>query len=188
MRLFKVNSEQRIAEGIRKGDNTAMRDFYALFADYLSAICARYVTDDDDIKDVIQDSMISIITHIDSFDYRGEGSLKAWATRIVINQALNFVQQQKKRNTMVTDQDLKDDTPDEDPDVEGIPPDVLLEMIRQLSDGYRMVFNLYVMEGKSHKEIAQLLGIKEDSSASQLHRAKNILARKIKEYRKKHYE
>ena len=75
-----------------------------------------------------------------------------------------------------------DDSP---PDIGNIPAGVVTEMIRQLPDGYRMVFNLYVVEGKTHKEISRLLGIKEDSSSSQLHRAKAILAKKITEYRTK---
>ena len=75
------------------------------------------------------------------------------------------------------------DTPDEDPDSMSVPPDVIYQMIRELPDGYRTIFNLYVIEEKSHREIAQLLGIKESSSASQLHRAKAMLAEKIREYK-----
>ena len=75
-----------------------------------------------------------------------------------------------------------DDSP---PDIGDIPAGVVTDMIRHLPEGYRMVFNLYVIEGKTHKEISRILGIKEDSSASQLHRAKAILAKKITEYRTK---
>jgi RNA polymerase sigma-70 factor (ECF subfamily) len=74
------------------------------------------------------------------------------------------------------------DDPLEDTDIGGVPNDVLLEMIRELPPGYRAVFNLYVIEGKRHKEIAELLGIQEQTSASQLARAKKLLAKRIKEY------
>ena len=76
------------------------------------------------------------------------------------------------------------DLPDDDPETAGLSSDELTQLVRQLPDGYRAVLNLYVVEGKSHKEIAKLLGIKPDSSASQLHRAKNLLARIIKDYKR----
>ena len=75
------------------------------------------------------------------------------------------------------------DLPDDDPDTDDLTSEEMKRLIRQLPDGYRAVLNLYIVEGKSHKEIAQLLGIKPDSSASQLHRAKNMLARIIKNYK-----
>ena len=77
---------------------------------------------------------------------------------------------------------MTDEPEDEDPPVSNVPPDVLHRMICELPTGYRTVFNLYVFEDKSHKEIAELLGIKKDTSASQLSRAKNLLAKKIREY------
>ena len=166
-------NEKAIAEGIRKGENRAVREFYNSFGGLLTSVCSRYITNDDDVKDILQESMISIITNIQSFEYKGVGSLKAWSARIVVNHALGFLRQKKRSNELFTDSN-KD-----------IPDDDVLEMIRELPDGYRMVFNLYIIEGRSHKEISQLLGIKADSSASQLHRAKAILAKKITEYRKR---
>lgn len=177
-------SEQDIAEGLRKGDNHAMREFYASFGGMLTGVCCRYLADDDDVKDTLQETLISIIKNIHSFEYKGKGSLRAWAVRITVNHALSFLRK-KQRDTALfvnADSDIADEeTP---PDIEDIPADTITEMIRQLPDGYRMVFNLYVIEGKSHKEIAQTLGIKEVTSASQLHRAKAILTKKINEYRK----
>ena len=180
------DSEKSMAEGIRKGDNHAMRDFYASYGGLLTAVCSRYIADDDDVKDVIQESLLSIISNINTFEYHGKGSLRAWATRIVVNHALGFLRKKKLTSSLFVDnsKDIADeDVDDSPPDIGNIPAGVVTEMIRQLPDGYRMVFNLYVVEGKSHKEISRLLGIKEDSSASQLHRAKAILAKKITEYR-----
>ena len=182
------DSEKSMAEGIRKGDNQAMRDFYASYGGLLTAVCSRYIADDDDVKDVIQESLLSIISNINTFEYHGKGSLRAWATRIVVNHALGFLRKKKLTSSLFVDnsKDIADeDVDDSPPDIGNIPAGVVTEMIRQLPDGYRMVFNLYVVEGKSHKEISRLLGIKEDSSASQLHRAKAILAKKITEYRTK---
>ena len=182
------DSEKSMAEGIRRGDNRAMRDFYATYGGLLTAVCSRYVADDDDVKDVIQESLLSIISNINTFEYHGKGSLRAWATRIVVNHALGFLRKQKRNAALFVDdgQDIADDdTGDSPPDIGDIPAGVVTDMIRHLPEGYRMVFNLYVIEGKTHKEISRILGIKEDSSASQLHRAKAILAKKITEYRTK---
>lgn len=184
MAFFGGNSEKSIARRLHHGDSGAMRDFYALYANHLAGVCSRYIANDEDKKDVFQESLLSIIQHIDSFEYRGEGSLKAWATRVTVNQAINFL---KKRNGMTTlelDSCVIEPPYDaEPPDISDISADTLHTMIRQLPDGYRTVFNLYVVENKSHREIAQMLGIKEVSSASQLHRAKAMLAKKINEYR-----
>ena len=106
--------------------------------------------------------------------------MKGWMTKITLNETLTFI----KNNSRLRFVELKQEEIDkiEEPNTEGIPPAVIHSMIRELPDGYRTIFNLYVIEGKSHKEIAELLGIKPDSSASQLHRAKAMLAEKIKKY------
>lgn len=178
-------SEKDIVSSIRLGSNEAMRDFYILYASYLSGVCSRYISNDEDAKDVFQDTIVKIIQHIADFKYRGEGSLKAWATKIAVNEALMFLKGSRKLETTLLDE-TKDNIADneETPDTSGVTPEALHEMIRRLPDGYREVFNLYVIEGKSHKEIAQLLNIKEMTSASQLHRAKAFLAREINKYRK----
>ena len=102
--------------------------------------------------------------------------------RIVVNERLQHLRRNKK-NEMLVDTEPPD-IPEEDPDTDGLDADEMTEMIRSLPDGYRMVFNLYVVEGRSHKEIAEILGIKPDTSASQLHRAKNILTRMITQYKR----
>ena len=149
----------------------------------LPEACRRYITQDDDAQDVVQDAFLSIITHIGDFVYQGKGSLRAWATRIAVNQALNFLKRQQQQPLLLNEEllgDLADD--DSPPDLYAMDADRLHALIRSLPDGYRTVFNLYAIEGKSHREIAALLGIKENTSASQYHRAKAMLARQIKQY------
>lgn len=127
---------------------------------------------------------------IDSFEYRGNGSLKAWITRIVVNESLKHIKQNPDFK-MVADVEIPDVPNEEEPDLNEVSQVTIMKMIRSLPDGYRTVFNLYVFENKSHKEIAVLLGIAENSSASQFHRAKAMLAQKIKEYKMSktaHYE
>lgn len=186
MNIFGQHSEEDIAKGIRKGDNRAMRHFYAQYGGLLAAACSRYVNNDDDVKDLMQDAMVNIIQNIDNFTYKGKGSLRAWATRIVVNQALNFVKSQKRFLDTFADKDLGNLSlaDNEEPDISDVPAEVIHRLISQLPDGYRTVFNLFAIEGKSHKEIAALLGIKADTSASQFFRAKNILAKQIENYKR----
>ena len=186
MNIFGQHSEEDIAKGIRKGDNRAMRHFYAQYGGLLAAACSRYVNNDDDVKDLMQDAMVNIIQNIDNFTYKGKGSLRAWATRIVVNQALNFVKSQKRFHDTFADKDLGNLSlaDNEEPDLSDVPAEVIHRLISQLPDGYRTVFNLFAIEGKSHKEIAALLGIKADTSASQFFRAKNILAKQIENYKR----
>ncbi|MCR5312775.1 MAG: RNA polymerase sigma factor [Bacteroidaceae bacterium] len=183
MNLPGTDEEIQIIEAFRRGESTAMDRLYAKYANYLTSICARYIANDDDLKDVLQESFIKIFTQISTFENRGKGALKAWMSRIVVNESLQFLRREQK--TLSTTLDVEPpDIPDEDPDTEGVDAGAMTDLIRQLPDGYRAVLNLYVLEGKSHKEIAEILGIKADSSASQLHRAKNMLARMIKEFKR----
>ena len=180
--------EQRLAERLRNGDNGAMREFCTLYAEQLAGVCSRYITDEDDMKDVFQESLIHIITHISGFTYSGAGSLKAWASRIVVNESLRFLRDTKRRELLLLDHEVADEPEEgDDPPVSDVPPDEIHRMVSLLPIGYRTVFNLYVFEDMSHQEIASLLGIKEKSSASQLSRAKNLLAKMIRQYNDKHF-
>lgn len=177
------HSEEELVELIRQGDVAAMKEMYDKSVGRLSAVCARYVVDPDDVADVLQDSYLKAFDSIGSFSYRGIGSLQAWLTKIAVNRSLNLLKNRNRLNLVPLDERLPEpfDSP-EPPETENIPPDVIQRMILNLPDGYRTVFNLFVFEGKSHKEIASILGIKENSSASQFHRAKQMLAKQIKQY------
>ena len=120
-----------------------------------------------------------------SVHYLRQGSLKAWATRIAVNESLNFIRRNRRRELMFQEQYIGDIAEEEDPPIEDIPPEVIQQMVRQLPTGYRTVFNLYVFEDKSHQEIAQLLGCSANTSISQLHKAKNLLAKMIQTYHDK---
>lgn len=176
------NDEQRLAEQIRRGDNAAMRVFCSLYVPHLKAVCARYIVNQEDVRDVLQEILISIITHISDFRYRGTGSLQAWSMRIAVNESLNFIRKNRHHELALLKQNTDDIVEEEDPPIEDIPPEVIQQMVKQLPTGYRTVFNLYVFEDKSHQEIAQLLGISVNTSTSQLHKAKNLLAQMIQTY------
>lgn len=176
------NDEQRLAEQIRRGDNAAMRVFCSLYVPHLKAVCARYIVNQEDVRDVLQEILISIITHISDFRYRGTGSLQAWSMRIAVNESLNFIRKNRHHELALLKQNTDDIVEEEDPPIEDIPPEVIQQMVQQLPTGYRTVFNLYVFEDKSHQEIAQILGISVNTSTSQLHKAKNLLAQMIQTY------
>lgn len=163
-----------------------MRAMYDLLAGHVMATALRYLGNPDDCCDVLQDCFLKGFTRIHDFDYRGKGSLRAWMSRIVANESINHLKQQS-RLTFLAETDVE--MPDDDgppPDMALIPPEVINRMIASLPTGYRVVFNQFVFERKSHKQIAQALGIKENSSASQLLRAKRLLARMINQYIQEH--
>ena len=196
-------SELELIRKARRQDTVAIKALYDAYVQYLVAVCKSYIASDDDVKDVLQESFLKIFSSLDKFEWRGEGSLKPWMRRIVVNEALMFLRRTAKQVTESLDEalgygngagethgagtplDLADESEDDNPDVGAVPMSVLLGMIRDLPDGYRTVFNLYVFEEKSHREIAGILGIGENTSYSQFSRAKSLLAKKIKEYKKK---
>ena len=181
--MFEIGNqeEQRLVKRLRNGENGAMQEFYSLYADQLAGICSRYIPDGEDMKDVFQDSLIRIFTHISDFNYHGIGSLRAWASKVAVNQSLNYLRKVKRQELVMQKLDMMDEPEADDPPIEDIPPEEIQRMLSKLPIGCRTVFNLYVFENKSHQEIASLLGIKENSSTSQLNRAKNLLAKMIKD-------
>ena len=178
---FIGNEEQRLVKRLQEGDKTAAREFYTRYGGSLAGVCVRYIADEEDVKDVIQNALVHIFSHITDFKYRGSGSMEAWVVRIAVNESLKFLRTKVQYELLQPDYDVIDDSED-DPPVRDIPPDILRKMLNRLPTGYRTVLNLNVFEGKSHQEIASLLGIKKDSSASQLLRAKSMLAQMIRKY------
>ena len=183
MGILPADIEKTILRKISRGDDTAMKMVYDALGKYLSGVCSRYIDDDDDAKDVLQNVMVRILTNLEKFQWKGTGSLQAWTTKIAVNESLQFLRSRKQDKTVPLEEDIGDSP---DPDIRHIPPQEIMEMIRKLPPQYRTVFNLYVFEDKSHQEIAELLGIKENSSASNLHRAKKLLCEMINQYRKQH--
>ena len=176
-----METEQELLTAIKAGDRQAMKRLYERYLGYAMSIGLRYIPEREEVRDVIQDSFVKILTTIHQFEYRGEGSLKFWVSRIVANKAVDYLRAHKRFSYVNTIPiDVADD--EESWDLKEIPPDILTAMIGRLPDNYRLVLNLFVFEQRSHKEIAQQLGIKENTSASLLFRAKQMLSKMIKEY------
>lgn len=174
-----------IVNGCRKVDRRAQRELYDKFASRLYSIVLRYEPRQEAAKDVLQDSFIKAFSTFNQFEWRGDGSLRAWLEKLTVNMSLNHLREGKK---MLYDdleglaaEEIPDPTPD---DVVMISQQKLLELITELPPGYRTIFNLYCIDEYSHKKIAKMLGINEKSSSSQLFRAKALLAKKVKAYLK----
>lgn len=179
-------TEEKLALMCRKADPQARKVLYERYGGMLMAICVRYTGDTESARDVLHDGFIRIFQSMNKFSYKGEGSLRAWLSRVMVNEALGYLRRQSQQMQQEVLVEELPDSGDEDDSVNDIPRTVLMKFISELPDGYRSVFNLYVFEEKSHKEIGELLGITEHTSSSQFYRAKSLLIRKIKEYRKKY--
>ncbi len=178
-------NELELAKGCIKEDNHARKQLYECYAGQLMAVCIRYTGNREAAKDVLHDGFLQIFRSIQQFDYKGEGSLRAWMTRVVVNESLNYLRRKAATERETAMDELPDMADDDAGDFGEIPRSVLMQFIKELPEGYRTVFNLYVFEEKGHKEIARLLGIAEHTSSSQFHRAKTLLIKKINDYRKK---
>ena len=176
--------DEQLVVRIRQNDQRAMSQLYQRYVGILTSVCYRYIVQESDVKDVLQNSFVKIFTSLDAFEFRGEESLKVWMTKIVVNESLNYLQSRKKM-LFVEDERILRDLPEEEVSLDRISDNELHQLIRELPDGYRTVLNLFVFEGLSHRQIAELLSIKESTSASQFYFAKRLLAKRIKDLKNK---
>ena len=176
-----METEQELLDAIRGGEREAKRRLYERYKGLAMAIVQRYIADYEDVRDVVQDAFVKILTSLNRFSYKGEGSLKAWVSSIVVHQAIDYAKSHER--FLFTDQ-LPDEPEEEEPDVGRVPLEVLNKMIGQLPPGYRLVLNLHVFDQLSHPEIAHLLGIMPGTSSSQYAGAQKELAKRINNYLK----
>ena len=172
-------TEEEIYEGCRRGDATARRELYTCFSGTMLAIGIRYLADRDEAEDLLHDVFVNVLTNFHKFSYKGEGSLRAWMKRVMVNAALDRLRRNKHAES--TDIESVGDTC-------RLPAAEILRMVASLPHGYRTVLNMYAFDGYSHKEIAARLGINEKSSSSQLSRAKSMLTKMINDYLRRNDE
>ncbi len=174
-------SDQAIIEGCLEGKRSAQSHLYRKYAPAMLAVCLRYAQTRDEAEDILQEAFLKIFQHIGT--YRNEGSFEGWMKRIMINHALNYFR--KKRRTpflediaTVSESEFAD--PGDTPAIHApVSADTLIRLIQTLPPGYRIVFNLYVFEEYSHREISRELSISENTSKTQLLKARRMLRRKI---------
>lgn len=176
MNLAHTYTIDSLLEGCKKGDRKAQEGLYETLASRMMGVCMRYAKDTNEAEDVLQMGFVKVFQKV--ADFRGEGSFEGWIRRIMVNTAIESYRK-NLRNLNIVDIDEVYDQPQTTFDMSGLELKDLLKLVQQLSNGYRLVFNMYVIEGFSHKEIAAELGISEGASKSQLSRARAILKGKI---------
>ncbi|HYK77125.1 MAG TPA: RNA polymerase sigma factor [Daejeonella sp.] len=167
---------ETLLEGCKRGERQAQENLYRLLAPKMMAVCMRYAKDSYEAEDMLQMGFVKVFQKV--ADFRGEGSFEGWIRRIMVNNAIE-VYRKNLRTMAVVDIDEVYDYEQSTFDTNSLETKDLMKLIQQLPNGYRLVFNMYVIEGYSHREISQTLGISEGASKSQLSRARAILKEKI---------
>ncbi len=173
-------SESDLISGSIEGDRRMQEELYKRFAPKMYAVCLRYANNADDAQDLLQEGFIKVFKNLHRF--RAEGSFEGWVRRVFVNSSIEHFRKKSAKLATVSD---KEESTIEDSDItalDSLAEKDIINLIQELSPGYRTVFNLYVIEGYAHKEIGELLGISEGTSKSQLARAKAILQKKVAQY------
>jgi RNA polymerase sigma-70 factor (ECF subfamily) len=183
--LEQQDNLKRIVEGCLKGERRSQERLFTMFYGKMMAVSMRYIGERDSAQEVLQVSFLKVFDKLEHFDF--SGSLEGWMRRIVSNTAIDHLRKAKK-NPFLSDQDNDFKSMAEDPmqaqellEHTQLKAELAQAAITKLSPAYRTVFNLYVIEERSHKEIAELLGISEGTSKSNLAKAKMNLQRLLKE-------
>jgi RNA polymerase sigma-70 factor (ECF subfamily) len=180
MRLSMDDSQ--LIEACKKKDRDAQKKLYEMYAPKMMGVCLRYCKNNETAWDLLHDGFFRVFTHIGS--YSGKGSFEGWMRRVFVNLAIeNYRREQQKNRITIDIEQIESDafvlSDDDSYDIGDITHEELLDMIRQLPKSYRTIFNLFVFEDMSHKEIGKMLGINESTSRSQYSRARAILRKKI---------
>ena len=173
--------EAELIEGCRQNERAAQKALYEQMAGKMYSLCCRYVKDRLEAEDVLITAFTKMFERIDQF--KGEGSFEGWVRKIIVNEALSYLRKNKSMY-LATEIEVADHGPDFENMDSQLEAEDLLKLIAALPAGYRIVFNLYAIDGYTHKEIAAQLGISENTSKSQLSRARSYLQNKLLELEK----
>ncbi|MBK6363099.1 MAG: RNA polymerase sigma factor [Saprospiraceae bacterium] len=165
-----------IIQKCKSQDRTGQKDLFEMYKDILFPICLRYVKNEEEAEDVFIEGFYKIFSKIE--DFKSEGSFEGWMKKIMVNESLMFLRKKNRLRLMVELNDI--DVPDVPESDDTIDFEEFLNILQELPDGYRTVFNLYVIEGFKHREIAEILGISLNTSKSQLILAKKRIADLLK--------
>lgn len=184
MRRCSDITEKELAALCAKGDVSARRELYTRYAARVHMLCCEYLGDSEEAKDLTHDIIMKIFDSIGKFSYQGEGSLFAWIRKITVNAAINKITRNRKLEVAMNDEFLADEEEPSGNEMNSVPLPDLLTIISSIPPTQRLILNMFCLEGYSHREIADKLGITEKASSSLLSKAKRVLAGKIKNYRK----
>jgi len=169
--------ELTLIQNCVKGDPVAQRKLFEKFAPKMMTVCLRYLKDVQEAEDVLQDGFIKIFQKIDA--YQNTGSFEGWMRRIMVNTALDQIRKNRKMGFSDEFDAVEYRVENADFTFENLVAEDLMKLIANLPDGYKVVFNMFAIEGYSHKEIAEVLGISENTSKSQFSRARAYLRNKL---------
>lgn len=177
--LSPILNEDQLINGCKSRDSIAQRSLFERYAGRMLGVCERYARNHADAEDILQDAFIKVFEKIDQF--KGEGSFEGWIRKIVVNTALKkYTLSRYSKEVGEEEMAKKEETQEEDPTAyQHLSEKDILKLIHQLPDGYRVIFNLYVIEGYRHEEIAEMLGIQSGTSRSQLAKARLMLQKQI---------
>ncbi|MFT7613366.1 MAG: RNA polymerase sigma factor (sigma-70 family) [Parvicellaceae bacterium] len=173
-------TDLELVDGCVNKDPKAQRELYNRFASKMLGVSYRYANSQEEAQDVLQDAFIKVFERISSF--KKDGSLEGWIRRVVVNTSLDNIRKTKKEKYNVSLAEAEYLASDKDFIIESMSAKELLQLLKTLPLGYRTVFNLYAIEGYSHKEIADQLDISENTSKSQFSRAKAFMRKLIEQY------
>ena len=172
--------DNELARLCARGDDEARNELYTRYAAYLYALCIRYVGDRELARDLMHDGMIRIFDMIGK--YKPTGSLKSWCAKVMVNLVIDHMRKARKLETVNIDL-LQEKIPEpQNEEIAKIPKTELMRMVGQLPETKRVIFNLFCVEGYSHKDIARMLDIKEKTSSSLLFKAREQLAQNVWDY------
>lgn len=172
-----MTSEQKLIKGCTKGNAKYQRLLFEQYASKMLGVCARYFNSIEEAEDALQDGFVKVFSNIKN--YKAEGSFEGWIRRIMVNTSLNLHRNNLKHYYHADVAEKESRIADTKLDYDYLEVEDLLGIIRSLPEGYRLVFNLYEIEGFSHKEIAEQLGISVNTSKSQLLKARRKLKAQI---------
>lgn len=170
---------KNLIHSCNKGNQISQRKLFEIFAPKMLGVCMRYFTSKQEAEDILQEGFIKVYTNLHNYNFKG--SFEGWIRRIMVNTALDTIRKNMKYRDDVELNSVDFKVTAEAHIVENISKDELLVLIHELPPGYRAVFNLFAIEGYSHKEIAAMLEISENTSKSQFSRAKNLLRKKLED-------
>lgn len=173
-------SETDLISGCIRGDRLMQEELYNRFAGKMYAVCLRYSNNADDARDLLQEGFIKVYRNLHRF--RAEGSFEGWIRRVFVNSSIEHFRKKSVQIATVTDREEGTIEDTDNSALDNLAERDIINLIQKLSPGYRTVFNLYVIEGYSHREIGEKLGISEGTSKSQLARARAILQKKVSQY------
>ncbi len=180
-------TEKELIEGCIREERSCQEELFRRYAGKLLSICRRYARHEMEAEDLLQDTLVRVFNKLDKFKF--EGSFEGWLRKIAVHTALKNRHKSSFQKEEIGIREEYEQKHQVEPEaISHLSEEELLQLIRELPEGYRIIFNLYAIEGYSHREIAEMIGIKESTSRSQLVKARNMLKQKIQALKTNYHE